>query len=65
MSKDSNEPTADVKVTVIGTPRPILPGLAAALTASIRPGILAAFRTLEDIGSRLPVVAAARREHRG
>ena len=60
------EPTADVKVTVIGTPQPILPGLAPALTASIRPGILAALRTLEDIGSRLPVVVAVRKEeHRG
>ena len=63
--------TVDVRVTVIGTQRPIIHGrsstrLAAALTASIRPGILAALRTLEDIGSRLPVVVAVRKEeHRG
>ena len=56
--------TVHIKVTVIGTPRPIVPGLAEVLTAAIRPGILIAIRTLEDIGSRLPAVAAIRKEHR-
>ena len=60
------EHTIDIKVTVIGSHRPILPRFAAALTASIRPGIRAALRTLEDIGSRLPMVVAVRKEeHRG
>ena len=57
--------TVEIKVTVIGTPWPALRGIAEALTAAIRPGILAALRTLEDIGSRMPVVVAVRKEHRG
>lgn len=61
----ATERTIGIRVTVIGTPRPALRGIAEALTAAIRPGILAALRTLEDIGSRMPVVVAVRKEHRG